>query len=120
VSARPGGPTTSAELAPYEALLAHAEVELELAGSGDIERLAALAPLWQQLIAALPAGPPSGAAELIERATLMHERTRVELLRVRDALLAEMATVRRARETATGYARPTAPEHRREHNAWQA
>jgi hypothetical protein len=34
----------------------------------------------------------------------MHERTCVELVRLRAALLADVATVKRARRTADGYA----------------
>ena len=84
-------------LAPYEAIVAHAELELELAGDADLERLAALAPLWEELTAALPATPPPAAAVLLERAGLIHARARVELLRIRDLLSSELATVRRGR-----------------------
>ena len=91
-------------LGPYEALLAHAEHELELAGNGDLQQLGAMAAHWEQLTAALPPRPPAAAAGLLERAALMHERTRVELLRVREAVLAELETVRQARRAAEGYA----------------
>jgi len=91
-------------LRPYEAIYEHAERELELAGSGDIERLAALGARWQQLIADLPPRPPASAAELLARARLMHERTRIELIRMRELLLAEIATTTRARRAADGYA----------------
>jgi hypothetical protein len=91
-------------LAPYEALYAHAELELELAGRAEIEGLAALGARWEQLIAGLPAQPPAAAAEMLQRAQLIHERTHIELSRLREALLDELATTRRARRTATGYA----------------
>ncbi len=91
-------------LRPYEAIHEHAERELELAGSGDIERLAALDARWQELIADLPARPPASATELLERARLVHERTRIELIRLREILLAEIATATRARRAADGYA----------------
>jgi hypothetical protein len=102
-----GAPGTAA-LGPYEALLAHAERELELAGNGDIHQLGTMAARWEQLTAALPPRPPAAAAGLLERAALMHERTRVELLRVREAVLAELESVRRARRAAEGYA-PASP-----------
>jgi hypothetical protein len=92
------------KLAPYEALYAHAELELELAGRGEIESLAALGARWEELIAGMPEQPPAGAAELLQRAQLIHERTRIELTRVREALLDELATARRGRRTANGYA----------------
>jgi len=92
------------ELAPYEALVAHAEHELELAGRGDVEGLLALSERWDELVAGMPSAPPSGARGLIERATLIHERTRIELIRLREGLQAEFATTLRARRTAEGYA----------------
>ena len=92
------------QLAPYEAILAHAEHELELAGRGDVEGLVALGEEWDRLIAAAPQEPPAAAATLLARATLIHERTRVDLLRLRDALLLDLDTTRRARRAADGYA----------------
>jgi len=92
------------ELSPYEALYAHAELELELAGRAEIESLAAMGARWDELIAELPAQPPTAAAAMLERAQLIHERTRIELGRLREALLDELATTRRARRTANGYA----------------
>jgi hypothetical protein len=90
-------------LAPYRAIIEHAEMELELAGNGDVEGLAALAGHWDELVAGLPATPPGNAGQLLERAQLLHERTRVELIRLRDTLLADFATARRAQRTAAGY-----------------
>jgi hypothetical protein len=92
------------KLSPYEALYAHAELELELAGRAEIESLAALGARWEELIAGLPPQPPAAAAELLQRAQLIHERTHIELSRLRGALLDELATTRRARRTANGYA----------------
>lgn len=91
-------------LGPYEAIHEHAELELELAGRGDIERLVEIGARWEHLIASLPARPPRAAAPLLERARLIHERTRIELVRLRDALLADLDTATRARRTADGYA----------------
>jgi hypothetical protein len=101
--------TFSAEtLSGYAALVEHAELELELAGHGQVEDLAVLGARWDELVAALPARPPAQAAQMLERAQLIHERTRVELMRLRDVLLADLSTARRARRTAEGYA-GTAP-----------
>jgi hypothetical protein len=88
----------------YEALLAHAEHELELAGAGELSELAALGGRWAELIEGLPAAPPPAARPLLERARLIHERTGIELLRVREALLAELDASRRGRRAADSYA----------------
>jgi hypothetical protein len=91
-------------LRPYEAIGEHAELELELAGRGDVETLAALGTRWDELIAGLPTTPPAAAAELLQRARLIHERTRIELIRLREALLTDVTTATRARRAADGYA----------------
>jgi hypothetical protein len=59
---------------------------------------------WDELVGALPEQPPTAAAPLLERAKLMHERTRIELIRLRDAVLVDIATTKRARRAANGYA----------------
>jgi hypothetical protein len=99
-------------LAPYEALLEHAELELELAGRGDLAGLTALGERWPELERALPARAPATADALLAHARLMHERTRVELLRLRELLLAELDTNARARRTAAGYAGQLRPRPR--------
>jgi hypothetical protein len=91
-------------LRPYEAIHKHAELELELAGRGEIERLAAMGERWAQLTRDLPARPPTAAAQLLRQARLIHERTRIELIRLRESLLAEIGTSARARRAADGYA----------------
>jgi hypothetical protein len=91
-------------LAPYEAICEHAELELELAGRGELDSLSALAGRWEELVAELPRRPPAAARGLLERAGLIHARTRVELERLREAVLVELATTARARKTADGYA----------------
>jgi hypothetical protein len=114
-SSREGMPEPS--LRPYEAIHEHAELELELAGKGEIECLAALGARWEELIGGLPAQPPAAASQLLERARLIHERTRVELMRLRDAMLAELATTRRARRAAEGYAGQLRPRPRLDRSA---
>jgi hypothetical protein len=69
-----------------------------------VDGLTALGEQWAALVAAAPQPPPAAAATLLARAALIHERTRVELLRLRDALLLDFDTARRARRTADGYA----------------
>jgi hypothetical protein len=91
-------------LRPYEAIHEHAELELELAGRGEIEHLAALGERWEQLTSDLPVHPPAAAGPLLRGARLLHERTRIELIRVRESLLAEIGTSARARRAAEGYA----------------
>lgn len=105
------------ELAPYEAICEHAELELELAGRGELDSLVALGGRWQELAASLPKRPPAAAAELLERAQLIHQRTHIELVRMRDALLAEASTTARARRTADGYAGQVRPRPRVDRSA---
>jgi hypothetical protein len=117
VSAVPGSAARTSALAPYEAIAEHAELGLELAGRGDIEALSALGARWDELVAGLPARPPAEAAWLIERATLIHERTRIELIRLRETLLSDLAASTRAQRAAEGYAGPTAPRPRLDRSA---
>jgi hypothetical protein len=91
-------------LAPYEAVLEHAELELELAGAGRLDGLTELAERWAALTEDLPDVPPAAAGPLLERAQLIHERTRIELLRMRESILADVAATSRGRRAATGYA----------------
>jgi hypothetical protein len=88
----------------YEAINEHAELELELAGRGEIDRLAALGARWEELISGLPTQPPVSAAALLQRARMIHERTRIELLRARETLLSDLASTARGRRAADGYA----------------
>ena len=90
-------------LARYEAIHEHAELELELAGRGEVERLEELGARWTELTEGLPARPPAQALPLIERAKLIHERTRIELYRVRERLMADLSTNTHAKRAAEGY-----------------
>jgi hypothetical protein len=110
-------PTREVSLRPYEALAEHAELELELAGRGDVARLAALGERWEELTRELPARPPAAVAPLLSRAQLIHQRTRIELIRLREALLAEIATTAHARRTADGYAGQLRPRPRLDRKA---
>jgi hypothetical protein len=95
----------SPELARYETILAHAELELELAGRGDIEGLSVLGERWDELIAGLPATAPPAAAQLLERARLISERARIDLIRIRDGVLVEHAAALQAKRAVNGYGR---------------
>ncbi len=99
-------PTTENQrsLAPYQAVHEHAELELELVGRGEIGRLAELGERWEQLTRDLPASPPTEAAPLLRQARLIHERTGIELIRLRESLLDEIGASARARRAADGYA----------------
>lgn len=101
----------------YEAIHEHAELELELVGRGDLERLLALGERWEELTGDLPPRPPAGAAQLLRAARMIHERTRVELIRLREALLADVSTSTRARRTAEGYAGQVAHRPRLDRSA---
>jgi hypothetical protein len=117
MSAPRAQPGAQRELRAFEMLHEHAELELELAGRGDIEALGELSARWEELTTALPQTPPADAAPLLEHSRLMHERTRVELLRLREALVAELDTTRRARRMAEGYAGGMAPRPRLDRSA---
>jgi hypothetical protein len=108
---------TESVLRRYEAIHEHAELELELAGSGDVERLVELGGRWDELTAELPAQPPLGAAALLQRARLIHERTHIELERLRGTLLDELSATKRARRVADGYAGQLAPRPRLDRSA---
>jgi hypothetical protein len=94
-------------LDPYAAILDLAELELELAGMGKIDDLQALAAQWNELTAGLPEQPPASARPLLEKAGELHERTHVELLRLREAMLSDLSTTARASRAAHGYAQQT-------------
>jgi hypothetical protein len=104
-------------LSSYEAIYEHAELELELAGRGDIARIAALGARWEELTRELPARPPIAAVPLLQRARLLHERTRIELIRIREALLSDIASASRSRRAADGYAGHRARRRRLDRSA---
>jgi hypothetical protein len=105
-------------LDPYAAILDLAELELELAGLGKIEDLRALSDQWDELTAGLPEQPPPSARALLERASALHERTHIELLRLREAMLCDLNATARASRAAHGYAQQTPRRiHRVDQNA---
>ena len=110
-------PSEAPELAGYEAILAHAELELELAGRGDIDGLEALGESWEQLLAGLPQNAPPAARPLLERARLISERARIDLIRVREGILLDSAASIHAKRAADGYGRELRPEPQLSRNA---
>ena len=115
MSAALAGPVAS--LTRYEAILAHSELELELAGRGELEELESLGERWQELIAGLSSTPPPEAASLLERAKLIHERTHIELQRLRESLISEVNLNGRAKRAAVGYGAPLGRRSRLSHRA---
>jgi hypothetical protein len=112
-------PSAAAEalLERYEAIARHAELELELAGNGDLAGLEALAGRWASLTQGLPQPAPAAAAPVLERARLIHERTAIELARLREALLCDFTATSTARRTADGYAGQLRVRPRVDHSA---
>lgn len=99
---------TASPAAPYETLCDLAERELELIGEGRLEPLADLHTRRTELIATLPPTPPPAARPALERCGLLQRRVQIELLRVREALLLELADVDRGQRAANGYKPPNA------------
>jgi hypothetical protein len=94
------------ESAPYEALTELIEHELQLAGEGRFAELAESAEVRAELIKTLPVTPPACARDALERATALQQRLRIEVLRGREAVLAALSDVERAKRAARGYAPP--------------
>lgn len=94
------------ETAAYETLARSIERELELIGEGSFDELAALHAERAALLETLPETPPPGARDAFQRAALMNKRVEIEILRRREALIAESANAERVERTARGYAPP--------------
>jgi hypothetical protein len=94
--------TTAAN--PYEALASLIERELELVAERDFEGLAELVQQRGVLERTLPAIPPASARDVLQRCYALQQRVRVELLRVREAILIELGQVRHGQRAAAGYA----------------
>lgn len=88
---------------PYEQLASLIESELALIGERRLDELPALAERHLALQRLLPDSPPLEARETLERCLLLRKRIEIELLRVREAILAELAQVRRGQRAAAGY-----------------
>jgi hypothetical protein len=90
--------------APYEALARSIERELELIGERRFDEAEALRSERAALMASLPELAPIGARPALQRAALLSKRVEIEILRVREALLVELANVERVSRAARGYA----------------
>ncbi|HEX4672699.1 MAG TPA: hypothetical protein VH279_10550 [Solirubrobacteraceae bacterium] len=90
--------------APYERLADSFERELEFVGEGRFDEVVQLAADRDALIATLPATPPASARPALERAQLISKRVMIEIVRRRDAVVAELGRVAQADRTARGYA----------------
>lgn len=88
----------------YERLAALIERQLQLAGERRLDELEAVARAAARLQESLPATPPAAARPSLERCARLHRRLEIELLRVREALLLELAQLHRAQRAADGYA----------------
>ena len=94
----------TAAAAPYERLADSYELELELVGEGRLDEVAQVAAERDALIAGLPATPPASARPALARAQLMSKRVMIEIVRRRDAVLAELDRLAHVDRTARGYA----------------
>lgn len=98
----------TAETAPYEALAALIERELELVAARDFEGLSALSHERDALVCGLPAAPPATARSALQRCAALQARVGVEIARVREAVLLELRQVRLGQRAAAGYRPPLA------------
>jgi hypothetical protein len=90
-------------LAPYEALVALAEEERELALNGRWDELDGVLERRAAVIAALPQRDPAAARPLLERALAAHAQAHVALQVARADLLAELGDTGRTRTMVAGY-----------------
>ena len=91
-------------IAPYEALAAIIERELQLVSERNFDELETLREVRAELQSSLPDTPPEAARATLERCRQLQKRVEIELLRVREVLLLELGRVRQAQRTADGYA----------------
>jgi hypothetical protein len=90
-------------LAPYEALVALAEEERELALDGRWGELDGVLERRAAVLAALPHHDPVAARPLLERALAAHAQAHVALQVARADLLAELGDTGRTRTAVAGY-----------------
>jgi hypothetical protein len=94
--------------AGWEALLALAERERDLAAAGRWEELDAAGDERLALAATLGA-PPAVARPILERALALQDELVATLLRARGATLDELGRLRRGRGAVQGYGASAAP-----------
>jgi hypothetical protein len=88
----------------YERLASLIELELQLVSERRFDELQRVSRARVMLQDSLPGTPPQQARDALERCALLCKRVEIELLRVREALLLELAQVARAQRAAAGYA----------------
>ena len=91
------------DLAPYARLVKLIEQELELAGAGRVEALAAAATRRGDHLASLPLPAPPEAAALLLRAEALHSRVLIETQRIAEALESSRRRGRRRHAVALTY-----------------
>jgi hypothetical protein len=89
---------------PYEHLVTLIERELALVGERRFDELLSVRGARAELQSSLPVTPPAEARGELERCALLHRRVEIELRRVRELVLLELADVHRAQRAAQGYA----------------
>ncbi len=91
-------------VAPYERIATLIERELQLVGERRFDELRDVSLERLALQHSLPPTPPAQAHDELLRCWRLNKRVEIELLRVREQLLLELAQVGRAQRAAAGYA----------------
>jgi hypothetical protein len=94
---------SAGDSAPYERLAEMIQRELELAGAGDLDGLAAAQAQRAALKASLPATAPAHARAALERAALLQRNLSIELERRREAVLDAIRELELTARAAAGY-----------------
>jgi hypothetical protein len=97
---------------PYARLVSLIERELELAGQGRVEELAAAVIERGEFLATLPSPAPDGAEPWLLRARALHSRVTIETERLAAGLAARRSAHRRAWAAARRYMRPVSEDPR--------
>jgi hypothetical protein len=91
------------DVAAYERLAELAELELEYAGRGQVDRIMALIRERTAIVETLPKKPPPAALHALQRALMLQERTTIDLIRGREQLLLTLMSLRKTQRAANGY-----------------
>jgi hypothetical protein len=95
------------EQAPFQTLVKMIEHELELAGRGQLQELRAAVTRTGEYMATLPTPAPDSAQQLVERAKALRGRVTIEAERLRDGVDRSRSSLRRSRQIARRYGRPS-------------
>ena len=91
----------------YDELAALAQRELELVSAGALDRVPAVRKRRSEVLAALPAVPPSAARPALERAAALQEQTTAVLEERLRAIGSELGKLTRGLSAVRGYAPPS-------------